>query len=99
VKKVCIVFPGLAGDSRSGYVMSLVKYLADECGYTVGVFHNRGVGQELTSAMLPDLTSSEEICEAFTHMIKRQTDTGKRTYFVGIGMSMGANVLLRAAGE
>ena len=49
--------------------------------------------------MLPDLCSYHEINVALEHMIKKHKDQEKRTYFVGVGMSMGANIMLRAAGE
>ncbi len=64
--KVCIIFPGLSGHSRKNYVSSLVRYMSEEAGYIVGVFHNRGVAQELTSPVLPDITSSEEILEVIS---------------------------------
>ena len=40
---VCIVFPGLSGHSRKNYVSSLVRYMSEERGFKVGVFHHRGV--------------------------------------------------------
>ncbi len=58
---VCLIFPGLSGHSRKTYVSSLVRYLVEDCGLVAGVFHNRGVDQELTSTILPDITSSQEI--------------------------------------
>jgi predicted alpha/beta-fold hydrolase len=68
IRKVCIVFPGLSGNSSKGYVSSLVRHLSQECGYIVGVFHNRGVAQEYTSPAFPDITSSEEIDKCLKHM-------------------------------
>ena len=94
------MFPGLSGDSQKGYVSSLVKHLTSECGYTVGVFHNRGVASEYTSPMFQDLSSSEEINTAIRHMIQKfRSADMKETYFVGIGMSMGANLMMKVAGE
>ncbi|TNV78627.1 hypothetical protein FGO68_gene12092 [Halteria grandinella] len=99
VRKVVIIFPGLSGHSHKGYVKSLAKHLSQDCGYIVGVFHNRGVSQEFTSPVLPDICSSEEINTAIQHMVKKQKHENKRTYFSGIGMSMGANLMMKIAGE
>lgn len=42
-RKVCLVLPGLSGDSDRGYLKSLVKTMISD-GFEVAVFHNRGVG-------------------------------------------------------
>ena len=66
----------------------------------MGVFHNRGVASEFTSPMFPDICSSEEIEKAIKHMTEKfKQHDDVRTYFVGVGMSMGANLMLRVAGE
>lgn len=97
--KVCIVFPGLSGGSDRGYVKSLVRHMTFDKGYIVGVFHNRGVGYtEYTSAAFVDLTSSEELESALSHMKKKFSDR-KKVYYLGVGMSMGANVMMKIAGE
>jgi uncharacterized protein len=98
ITKVCMVFPGLSGSSDRHYVKSLVKHLTDDRGYIVGVFHNRGVTLEYTSALFPDLSSSDEINTALDHMVTKFSDH-PNTHFVGVGMSMGANLMLRVAGE
>lgn len=43
VRKVVMIFPGLSGNSNKGYVKSLSMHLSQDCGYIVGVYHNRGV--------------------------------------------------------
>ena len=63
-----MIFPGLSGSSDKGYVKSLVKHLSQHKGYIVGVFHNRGIYTEYTSAEFADLSSSEEINKALIHM-------------------------------
>ena len=98
ITKVCFVFPGLSGGSDKGYVKSLVKHLTEHKGYIVGVFMNRGVNQEYTSATFPDLTSKEEIEKSLNLMVNKFKDR-PNVHFVGMGMSMGANLMMKAAGE
>ena len=92
------MFPGLSGNSGKGYVSSLATHLSQDKGYIVGVFHNRGVASEYTSPVFPDLCNSDEIDTAIRYMVQKHSGQ-KRTYFVGVGMSMGANLMLRIAGE
>ncbi len=96
--KVCMVFPGLSGSSDRHYVKSLVKHLSLERGYIVGVFHNRGVTLEYTSPEFANLSRSEEIEKALEHMTSKFKDH-PNVHFVGVGMSMGANLMMRVAGE
>ena len=96
--KVCFVFPGLSGSSDRHYIKSLVDHLTNDRGYIVGVFHNRGVTLEYTSAELPDLSSSHEIEMAIQRMVAKFNDKPNPIY-VAVGMSMGANLMLRVAGE
>ncbi|CDW76738.1 esterase lipase thioesterase family protein [Stylonychia lemnae] len=96
--KICMIFPGLSGDSNIGYVKCLVKHLTQEKGYIVGIFHNRGIDTEYTSPHFADISSSEEMDVALKHMIKKFSDKPNPRY-VGVGMSMGANLMLKIAGE
>ena len=60
-----MIFPGLSGGSEKGYVKCLANHLANDLGYIVGVFHNRGVGNtEYTSPQFFDISSSEELEKA-----------------------------------
>eukprot|EP00347_Sterkiella_histriomuscorum_P023338 403335026 len=95
--KVCMIFPGLSGSSDKGYIKSIVKHLSQEKGYIVGVFHNRGVHTEYTSPKFADLTSNEEIEKVLIHMKKKFGDR-QNVRYVGVGMSMGGNLMLRMAG-
>lgn len=92
-----MIFPGLSGDSEKGYVKSLVKHLSQDKNYIVGVFHNRGILTEYTSPEFADLTRNEEIEKALAHMQKKFGNRPNPRY-VGVGMSMGANLMLRMAG-
>ena len=77
---------------------SLVKHLSKDYGYIVGVFHNIGVDNEYTSPRFADFASSEEVDTALKHMVNKFKDM-PNCHFVGVGMSMGANLMLKAAGE
>lgn len=92
--KVCVVYPGLSGGAESGYVKSLVRTL-QESGFEVVVLHNRGVSNtEFTSPMFTDLTSNEEYFAALRYVA---AVSGKP--MVGVGMSLGANMLMRTAAD
>ncbi len=67
ITKVCIVFPGISGGSEMGYVKSLVRHLAEDKGYIVGVFLNRGITIPFTSPHFIDYSSSKEIDAALKH--------------------------------
>ena len=60
------MFPGLSGSARMGYIKVLVNHLTKEKGYTVGVFHNRGI-VPYTSPHFPDISSIKEIEKALEH--------------------------------
>lgn len=59
---------------------------------------NRGTNIEYTSPVFPDLSSSEEYNRALNHMVNKFKDK-PNVHFVGMGMSMGANIMMRIAGE
>lgn len=95
-----MIFPGLSGGSEKGYVKCLVKHLAEEQGYIVGVFHNRGVSNtEYTSPEFADMSRSEELEKALDHMQGKFSKTEGKTHYVGIGLSMGGNLMMKIAGE
>lgn len=94
-KRVCFICPGLSGGSDRGYVKSLVKTLLSD-GFEVAVFHNRGVSNTpYTSLEFTDLTRNEEL-ERALEFVKEKAGPGAE--LCGIGLSMGANVLMRIAG-
>ena len=94
-KRVCFIFPGLSGGSDRGYVKSLVKTLLSD-GFEVAIFHNRGVSNTpYTSLRFANLTSNEEV-ERALDFVKEKAGPGAE--LCGIGMSMGANVMMRTAG-
>jgi predicted alpha/beta-fold hydrolase len=92
--KLCVVYPGLSGGSDRGYIKSLVKTLIED-GYEVCVLHHRGVGDtEYTSAQFANLVSNEETFKALTYIRERTEKT-----MVGVGLSMGGNVIIRNAAD
>ena len=64
----------------------------------MGVFHNRGVALEYTSPEFANLSRSEEIDKALSHMQIKFKDH-PNVHYVGVGTSMGANLMMRVAGE
>ena len=65
-------------------------------GFEVAVFHNRGVeNTQYTSVKFASLASTEEIDKALEYI---QQQAGPNAEIVGVGLSMGANLLLKAAG-
>lgn len=94
-KTVCFIFPGLSGGSDRGYIKALVKTLLSD-GFEVAVFHNRGVSNTpYTSMEFADLTRTEEVEKALTFVKER---AGPDADLCGMGLSMGANVMMRIAG-
>ena len=53
---------------------------------------------EFTSPIFPDISSREEIDVALSHMKEKFKDY-PNVHFVGLGMSLGANFMMKAAGE
>ncbi|CDW71298.1 embryogenesis-associated protein emb8-like [Stylonychia lemnae] len=96
--RICMIFPGMSGNSDRGYIKCLVQHLSQEKGYIVGVFHNRGIQSEYTSPMFLDITSSSEIDAALKHMQQKFQNKAHPRY-VGVGLSLGANLMLKIAGE
>jgi predicted alpha/beta-fold hydrolase len=92
-----MIFPGLSGDSTKGYVKSIVKHFTQDKGYICGVFHNRGINHEYTSPKFADLSSEEEVDKVLKHMVNKFKDYPE-PHYLGIGASMGANIMLRHAG-
>ena len=93
-QKLCVVFPGLSGGSDRGYVKNLVKTLLEN-GFEVAVLHNRGVcDTEYTSPEFADLSRNEEFVKSLAFIKKNSTKK-----LVGVGLSMGGNMLMKIAAE
>ena len=94
-KRVCLVMPGLSGGSGAGYCKALARTLMSD-GFEVAVFHNRGVeNTQYTSAQFASLASTEEIESALEYL---RQQAGQDAELVGVGLSMGANLMVKIAG-
>ncbi|KAI9325133.1 Alpha/Beta hydrolase protein [Obelidium mucronatum] len=92
---ILIILHGLAGGSRETYICDLVPY-ALKSGYKVAALNYRGCGGvEITT---PQLYSG-----SFTEDIRLMTQFIAKKYpmapLVGIGFSLGANIMMKAIGE
>jgi predicted alpha/beta-fold hydrolase len=93
--KIALIAHGVTGSSESQYVRNGVQ-AAIERGYRVGVIQNRGInGTPLTTPKTTHAGMSEDY-DFILAQIKRQYPGAP---IVGIGCSMGGNLLLKYAGE
>ena len=75
--------------------MALVRTLLSD-GFEVALYNPRGLGKNAyTSVQFADLTATEEFEKLFTFIKENAPDAE----LVGIGLSMGANTLLKIAGQ
>ena len=94
-RKVCCVFPGLGGGSDRGYIKSLAKTLLEN-GFEVAVLHIIGTGNmPYTSPHYTDFSSNLELCKCISFVKENANDAD----IVACGLSMGANQMLKLAGE
>ena len=96
-KRVCLILPGQSGRGENeGYLIALVRTLMSD-GFEVVVYNARGFGgNAYTSPKFADLTSTSEFDTMFTAIRER---AGEDAELVGVGVSLGANTLLKVAGE
>ena len=89
------MFPGLTGGSDQGYVKAVARTMMSD-GFDVAVFHHRGVCRTPYTALgFASLSSTEEVDVAMDFIKK---EAGPDTDFVAIGLSMGANIMVRYVG-
>ena len=88
--------PGQSGRGENeGYLIALTRTLLSD-GFEVVVYNARGFGgTPYTSVKFADLTSTEEYDRIFEYL--RDKTSGKAE-LVGVGISLGANTLLKIAG-
>ncbi|CAG9330306.1 unnamed protein product [Blepharisma stoltei] len=93
--KVLIIVPGLTGGSEAYYIQDLV-HLAQSKGFRVAVFHGRGIsGTPLTTPRANHLGLPSDLDFAVNTIHSRYPEA----HLVGLGTSMGANLILKYAGE
>jgi len=93
--KVLLITPGLTGGSESQYIRNAVLVF-QERGYRVGVMHGRGIsGTPLTTPQPNNLGLTNDLDFIVNLILNRYPDAP----LVALGTSMGANLLLKYAGE
>lgn len=86
---IAIVLPGLTGCACSGYIMTIVKSIAQQ-GYRCVVLNNRGTfGQKLKTPRTYCASDTEDVSEAISLIHKRYPETP----LTAIGVSLGALIL------
>ncbi|ETV97274.1 hypothetical protein, variant [Aphanomyces invadans] len=92
-----LMFHGLTGSSDEPYIRKTVKRLLHD-GWRVAVMNARGCGRN-------PVTSSKLCCPAYTHDVREVVafvcthHIAKGVPLMGIGFSLGANILLKYVGE
>ena len=95
ISKILVIFHGLTGGSEQMYVKVCVSS-GISLGFRVCVMQMRGInGTPMTSCKLPNAGMSGDIEEGLEVIQGRYP----QAEIVGIGMSMGANLVLKYAGE
>ena len=95
IARILVIFHGLTGGSEQLYVRTCVQEALSR-GYRVGVMQMRGInGTPMTSCKLANAGVSEDLREGLD-IVRNHYPTAK---IAAIGMSMGANLVLKYAGE
>lgn len=95
IKRILVVFHGLTGGSEQLYVRTCVQEALNR-GYRVGVMQMRGInGTPMTSCKLANAGVSEDLREGL-ELVRSHYP---HATIAAIGMSMGANLVLKYAGE
>jgi len=93
-KAVLAIAPGMNGGCDTDYILELV-HKAYIHGYLVVVVHNRGIGTPLTTPKLFHGGSTDD----FGTCIENIKDKYPDLPLVGMGISMGGNIILNYTGE
>ncbi len=94
-QKILVLFHGVTGGSEQQYIRNCV-FEAQRRGYRVGVLHMRGVNNTaMTSHKITGPGASDDIKEGLEWIHNRCPEAP----IVGIGTSLGANIVLKYAAE
>jgi len=93
-KAILVISPGVTGGAEADYIRDLCKQAAAK-GYKPVVAHHRGVNCALTTPKMYHPGASEDFGSAVEYIHKKNPSTP----LVGIGISMGGNIVLKYAGE
>eukprot|EP00105_Crassostrea_gigas_P018010 XP_011435999.1 PREDICTED: monoacylglycerol lipase ABHD2 [Crassostrea gigas] len=91
-----VLCPGIANSSETTYICTFVHY-AQERGYRVAVLNHLGAlsSAPLTSSRMFTYGGTEEYGAMVDEVLRRHPDTR----LMGLGFSMGANVVVKYVGE
>jgi len=93
---VAIAIPGLTGDSKEPYIMTVAASLSKQ-GFRVACFNPRGRGgNELKSPFLYCAGYTEDLRRVVKHVYEKYP---KASAHIGIGFSLGSNYLAKFVGE
>jgi len=93
---IAVIIPGLTGDSSSGFVRRVAKYLWRSKGFRVACYNPRGRGgNEVVSPFLYSAGYTEDIRRVIAHIRKAYP---KNDLFAA-GYSLGSNYLAKYIGE
>ncbi|KAJ2713719.1 hypothetical protein H4R19_002105 [Coemansia spiralis] len=98
MQPIAVVVPGVGGSAYEYHIRALVKHLATgtRSNLRVVVVNHRGSGRTpLTSARLYNAYDTRDVADVLGHLAQRFP----RAPLVGVGVSMGGNLLTRYLGE
>lgn len=95
-KPTIITVPGIANCSETKYVRTFADY-AIRHGFKVAVLNHLGAKEEggLTTPRIFTYGGTEELAAMVSHI----TSVGNHQRLIGVGFSMGANILMKYLGE
>jgi len=89
-----LIIPGVCSTSKSHYIKSFVM-CCNEKGYRAVVYHPRGV-DEIKTAKIFSVGDTSDFRQTVQHLRKI---VGEEAPIIGVGFSLGANVLVKYQGE
>ncbi|CEP17279.1 hypothetical protein [Parasitella parasitica] len=93
-----VILHGLTGGSHENYIRGLLQILTrPPINYRAVVYNARGCGfTNVNTPQLFNASITDDIREALRHI---QTQVGENTPLIGIGFSLGSNILVKYLGE
>ncbi|KAG2197160.1 hypothetical protein INT47_009467 [Mucor saturninus] len=93
-----VILHGLTGGSHENYIRGLLQIIArPPINYRAVVYNARGCGfTEVNTPQLFNASITDDIREALRHI---QKQVGQHTPLIGIGFSLGSNILVKYLGE
>ncbi|KAL9537645.1 hypothetical protein MBANPS3_011589 [Mucor bainieri] len=93
-----VILHGLTGGSHENYIRGLLQILArPPINYRAVVYNARGCGfTNVNTPQLFNASITDDIREALRHI---QKQVGEKTPLIGVGFSLGSNILVKYLGE